>query len=170
MYVAIVADPQVDRLLAPADDAIKLALQIEHQLVDKAQLHVAEGRVTDTQQVGLQLIARRIQRILQLAQGARVSDSSISQLEIAARQSLLSSAAMSFFTLCCCSSITRWVMSMLSKISATEYFNGANVAVPMEIVAALVGGVGGARVPAPRSTAASTDAAWRIRVGEYSNR
>ena len=126
MYVAIVADPQVDRLLAPADDAIKLALQIEHQLVDKAQLHVAEGRVLDTQQVGLQLIARRIQRILQLAQGARVSDSSISQLEIAARQSLLSSAAMSFFTLCCCSSITRWVMSMLSKISATEYFNGAN--------------------------------------------
>ena len=42
------------------------------------------------------------------------------QLEIAARQSLLSNCAMSSFTCCCCSSMMRWVRSILSKISLTQ--------------------------------------------------
>ena len=70
MHVAIVADPQVNRLLPPADDTVQLALQIEHQTIDKIQIVARHGRILDTQQVCLQLIARRVQGILQFPQGA----------------------------------------------------------------------------------------------------
>ena len=53
MHVAVVTDPQVDRLLAPADNAVKLTLQIKHQTVDKMQIVVRHRRVLDAQQVGL---------------------------------------------------------------------------------------------------------------------
>ena len=53
MYVTIVTDPQVDSLLTPADNTVELALQIEHQTVDKMQIVARDGGVLDTQQVGL---------------------------------------------------------------------------------------------------------------------
>ena len=53
MYVTIVTDPQVDSLLTPADNTIELALQVEHQTVDKMQIVARDGGVLDTQQVGL---------------------------------------------------------------------------------------------------------------------
>ena len=68
--MAVVADPQVNRLLTPADDAVELALQIEHQPIDKMEIVARHGRVLNAQQVRLQLIPCRIQRILQFAQGA----------------------------------------------------------------------------------------------------
>ncbi len=68
MHVAVVADPQIDSLLTPADNAVQLALQIEHQPVDELEIVMGKGRILDAQQVGLQLIPRRLQRILQLAQ------------------------------------------------------------------------------------------------------
>ena len=54
-----------------------------------------------------------------------VSSNKRSQLEIAACQSLVSKFAISSLMLCWFSSITRCDKSILSKISATEYFNGA---------------------------------------------
>jgi hypothetical protein len=82
-------------------------LQIEHQTIDKMQIVARHGRILDTQQVCLQLIARRIQRILQFAQGA----GGFRQQQLTAgdrrRQSLFSSWAISSFTSCCCSSMMR---------------------------------------------------------------
>lgn len=49
MHVAIVTDPQVYRLLTPADDAVQLALQVEHQTIDKIQIVARHGRVLNTQ-------------------------------------------------------------------------------------------------------------------------
>ena len=120
-------------------------MQIEHQLVDKAQLHVAEGRVTDTQQVGLQLIARRIQRILQLAQGAR----GFRQQHLAAgdrRPPVFAQQRRDVVF----HALLLLVHHALGHVDAVEDFRHRifqrreHVAVPMEIVAALVGGVGGA--------------------------
>ena len=70
MHVSVVADPQVDRLLAPADYAVKFALQIEHQAVDKMQIVVRQRRILDTQQIRLQLVPCGFQRILELTQSA----------------------------------------------------------------------------------------------------
>ena len=70
MHMAVVADPQVNRLLTPADDAVEFALQVEYQPVDKMQIVARHGRILNAQQIRLQFIPRRIQRILQFAQGA----------------------------------------------------------------------------------------------------
>ncbi|MNV73189.1 hypothetical protein D3C71_1663230 [compost metagenome] len=70
MHVAVVANPQVDSLLAPTDDAVELALQVEHQLIDEAQLRATQCSILNAQQVGLQLVACRLQSILQFTQGA----------------------------------------------------------------------------------------------------
>ena len=126
MYVAIVADPQVDRLLAPADDAIACFADRTPACRQSPAPRCRGSRPRIRSRLACSLSPAASSVSCSSRRVPEVSDSSISQLEIAARQSLLSSAAMSFFTLCCCSSITRWVMSMLSKISATEYFNGAN--------------------------------------------
>ena len=68
--MAVVADPQVNRLLTPADDAVEFALQVEYQPVDKMQIVARHGRILNAQQIRLQLIPCRIQRILQFTQGA----------------------------------------------------------------------------------------------------
>ncbi|MNZ96746.1 hypothetical protein D3C78_1159530 [compost metagenome] len=65
MYVTVIADPQVNRLLTPADNTVEFTLQIEHQLVDEMQIVMGHRRILDAQQIGLELIARRFQRILQ---------------------------------------------------------------------------------------------------------
>ncbi|MOA07943.1 hypothetical protein D3C78_1276740 [compost metagenome] len=70
VHVAVVANPQVDSLLAPTDDAVELALQVEHQLIDEAQLRATQCSILNAQQVGLQLVACRFQSILQFTQGA----------------------------------------------------------------------------------------------------
>ena len=68
MHVSVVADPQVDRLLAPANNTIEFALQIEDQTVDKVEVVVCHGRILDAEQIGLQLVACGFQRILQFTQ------------------------------------------------------------------------------------------------------
>ena len=70
MNVAVIANPQIDRLLTPADNTIELALQVKHQAINKMQIVMSQRRILDTQQIGLQFIACRFQRILQLAQSA----------------------------------------------------------------------------------------------------
>ena len=70
MHVAVIADPQVDCLLAPADNAVEFALQIENQTIDKMQVVMGQRRILNAQQVSLQLVPRGFERILQFAQGA----------------------------------------------------------------------------------------------------
>ena len=53
MHVAVIANPQVNCLLAPAHNAVELALQIEHQPVNKLQIVMAERGILNTQQVSL---------------------------------------------------------------------------------------------------------------------
>ncbi|MNP16246.1 hypothetical protein D3C76_1086340 [compost metagenome] len=70
MHVAVIADPQVNRLLTPADNAVEFALQIEDQTIDKMQVVMGQRGILDAQQVSLQLVPRGLQRILQFTQGA----------------------------------------------------------------------------------------------------
>ncbi len=169
--MAVVADPQVNRLLTPADDAVELALQIEHQPIDKMEIVARHGRVLNAQQVRLQLIPAASSVSCSSRRVPEVSDSSSSQLEIAARQSLFNNCAISSFTSCCCSSIMRCVRSMLSKISATEYFSGAKRCDASGIHhRPLPRRPPRASARRRRSTAASRDAASRIRADGYNNR
>nr|VUD28304.1 Uncharacterised protein [Raoultella sp. NCTC 9187] len=125
MHVAIVADPQVDGLLAPAYDTIQLALQIEHQAIDKMQVVARDSRVLDPQQVSLQLIARRVQRILQFAQ--RPGGFRKQQLAAGDRRSPVLCSAAGDVVL---HQLLLFIHDPLGqidavKISATEYFSGA---------------------------------------------
>ncbi|AEW72948.1 hypothetical protein EcWSU1_01509 [Enterobacter ludwigii] len=71
MHVTVITDPQVNRLLTPADNTIEFALQIEHQTVNKMQIVMGHGRILDAQQVRLKLIPCGFQRILQFTQRTR---------------------------------------------------------------------------------------------------
>ena len=142
MYVTIVTDPQVDSLLAPADDTVELALQVEHQTVDKVQIVARDGSVLDTQQVGLQLIARRIQGILQFAQGA----GGFGQQQFAARNRrapvFVQQLGDIVFHL-----LLLLIHDALSQIDTIEDFRHRifqrrkNVAMPVEFIATLIRGI-----------------------------
>ncbi len=68
MHVTVIANPQIDSLLTPTDNAIQLTLQLKDQPIDKLQIVARQGCFLDLQQMGLQFIARGFQGVLQLAQ------------------------------------------------------------------------------------------------------
>ncbi len=96
------------------------------------------GIPVNAQQVSLQLIARRLQRILQLAQ--RTGRFGKRQLTAGNRRpaSLYSAiCAISSFTCCCCSSMMRWV-DRYCQIPPPNIFQWrVNVAMPVELIATL---------------------------------
>jgi hypothetical protein len=68
MDVAVIADPEVNRLLAPAGNTVEFALQIKHQLIDEAQIGTVQRGILNAQQIFLKFVARGFQRILQFTQ------------------------------------------------------------------------------------------------------
>ncbi|CAH0280757.1 hypothetical protein SRABI106_03273 [Rahnella aquatilis] len=70
MHMPVIANPQVNSLLAPTGNTVEFVLQVENQFVDKAQIEFDHRGILNTHKMRLQQVTGRLERILQFTQRA----------------------------------------------------------------------------------------------------